>query len=121
MVHPIINNFKWGVIEIDGICYVDAKIYPDRAENWNWGKTNTDHDTGIQAQDVQDLVDYGCTFIILSQGLARKLDIAFEAYKVLLKADIDFLVTDTISAINRYKEEINEEIHLVGALIHTKD
>ncbi len=121
MAHPIINSFKWGVIEIDGICYIDAKIYPDKAENWDWSKTHTDHDSGIQAQDVQDLVDHGCTFIILSQGLGRKLDVSFESYKVLLKADIDFLVTDTISAIDRYNAEIDDETYLVGALIHTKD
>ena len=121
MACPIINSFKWGYIEINGIRYVDAKIYPNKVENWDWANTDTTHDEGVQPQDVQDLVDQGCTFIIISQGLSRKLEMDFESYKVLLKANIDFLVTDTITAVDRYMDEILDEAHLVGALIHTRD
>ena len=117
---PQINSFKWNIIEVDGILYRDVKIYPDRAETWDWLKTDTRHDPGIRFQDVQDLLDQECTFIILSRGINRRLSVDFETYKLLLKYEVDFLVTDTVSAINRYCEAVNEG-YLVGALIHTQD
>ena len=121
MTCPKINSFTQGIIEIDGILYYDVKIYPDKVEKWDWFKTDTHNDPGIQVKDVQDLLDYGCDFIILSRGLSRRVDVGFDTYKLLLKYEVDFLVTYTISAINRYKEETYDESHLVGALIHTAD
>lgn len=120
MACPIINSYKWGLIEVDGVCYSDVKIYPTGAENWDWLKTDTRHDPGIRTQDVQDLLDQQCSFIILSRGLHRRLDVDFETYKLLLKCDVDFLVTDTSGAIDRYRKAVQEG-YLVGALIHTKD
>jgi hypothetical protein len=117
---PQINSFGWDTIEVDGIFYRDVKIYPDRAETWDWLKTDTRHDPGIRAQDVQDLLDRGCDFIILSSGPNRKLSVDFDTYKLLLKYNVDFLVTDTALAVDRYREEIKEGQYLVGALLHTQ-
>lgn len=117
---PQINNFKWDTIEVDGILYRDVKIYPDKVEVWDWLKNDTRHDPGIRSQDVQDLLDADCSLIIISRGINRRLSVDFDTYKLLLKYDVDFLVTDTASAIDRYREAITEG-YMVGALIHTQD
>lgn len=120
MLCPQINSFKWNIIEVDGILYRDVKIYPDRVEDWDWLKDSNKDDPGISVEDVQDLLDQDCTFIILSRGIHRKLSVDFDAYKLLLQYEVDFLVTDTATAIDRYHEAITEG-YMVGALLHTRD
>lgn len=117
MACPKIKSWRWGAIDVDGIEYPDVKIFPNHAANWEWLESDTSE---IRRTDVEELLQHDCTYIIISRGINCCLDVGFDTYKLLLKRDIDFLITDTVNAIWRYQEAIKEG-HLVGALIHTKD
>jgi hypothetical protein len=67
---PRITNLAWGRIEVEGVgTFRDAKVFPTGAREWDWSETGTAHDPGIQPADVTELLDYGATTIILSQGM----------------------------------------------------
>jgi len=117
MACPKIQSFRWGAIEVDGIEYPDVKIFPDQAVSWDWLESDTSE---IRLKDVEDLLQHECTYIIVSRGINCCLDVGFDTYKLLLRHNVDFLITDTITAIWRYGEAIKEG-HIVGALINTKD
>ena len=71
---PRIAQFAWGFVRIEGYGSLkDAKLYRGGARSWDWCETGTQHDSGIQAADVTDLLDHGVEVVVLSTGVFRVL------------------------------------------------
>jgi hypothetical protein len=68
---PRITHLSWGQIDVemdDGVRHFkDVKLFPGGAREWNWRETGTDHVPGIQAADVDELLEHGAKVIVLSK------------------------------------------------------
>ncbi len=115
---PPITGLAWGRIEIAGHPpFKDAKVYPGGARAWDWRETGTHHVPGIQAADVEELVDKGATTLVLSRGVWRRLEVAPETLSWLAAHNIDVRVLQTEDAVKCFNEL--REIVPLGGLFHS--
>ncbi|CAF0781719.1 unnamed protein product [Rotaria sp. Silwood1] len=120
---PVIQNVKWGYMKIKGFPPgKDFKLFPGGAEEWDWNKTNTRHVPGIQQTDVEDLIEKGAKYIVLSKGMRNQLETSKETKDFLeeknMKLDVDYFIETTPEACKRYNQLV-EENKPVGALLHS--
>jgi hypothetical protein len=114
---PRISHLSRGHIEVEGHPpFKDAKIFPGGAREWDWRETGTRHVPGIQAADVQDLVDHGATTVVLSKGVWERLQVCPETLEVLAKKGIQVEVLQTEAAVERFN--VLREDTAVGGLFH---
>jgi len=115
---PKVVNRSWGAIEVEGFpIFKDVKLFPGGCVEWNWRDTGTEHSTGIQYTDVEDLIDNGSKVIILSRGVLGRLKIQKGLVNKLESDGFAVHVLKTKEAIKFYNNLSKSE--LVGALIHT--
>lgn len=118
MQSPEITRFEWGTIEIDtGERFKDAKLYPGGARGWDWGETGTQHASGIQPADVEELLAQGADVIILSRGVNEALNIDPKTIRTLEDRGVLFHVLQTEEAVRRYNEL--RRSRRVGGLFHS--
>jgi hypothetical protein len=71
-----ITSFQWGrIVDSNGCMFKDARIFPGGVEEWDWRKTGTRHDPGIQAMDLADLVEMKPDVVILSRDVDLVLQV----------------------------------------------
>ena len=89
---------------------------------WDWRKTNTRHQPGIQPGDLEELLEKDCRIIILSRGMENRLHTANETHDLLkqhnMKQDRDYFVLHSEVAVQRYNNYAKEK-ERVCALIHS--
>lgn len=116
---PKITDSSWGRLEVEGADggYKDAKLYPGGSREWDWRETGTSHVPGVQAADVEELVEHGAEVVVLSRGRVRALQVPDETLVWLRERGVEAEVHGTGEAIERYNELAEERP--VGALIHS--
>ncbi|MBC6460491.1 Mth938-like domain-containing protein [Actinomadura sp. HBU206391] len=115
---PLITHVSWGRMEVDGVgSGKDFKLYPGGGRPWDWSETGTRHSPGIQPADVQELLDHGCTVVVLSRGMELRLETAPEALRLLEKAGIEVHMEETTAAVEFYNRLA--ESRPVGGLFHS--
>lgn len=115
---PRITTLSWGRIEVEGIgAFRDAKVFPGGAREWDWNETGTAHQPGIQPADVAELLDYGATTIILSQGMLSRLHVCPETLRLLAERHVRAHVLPTAEAAELYNRLRDREA--VAGLFHT--
>jgi hypothetical protein len=78
---PRISHISWGRIEAEGIGVgKDFKLFPGGGREWDWSETGTQHDPGIQPADVEELLDYGASVVVLSRGMRLRLQTSPETF-----------------------------------------
>lgn len=116
---PRILSCTWGKMEIEGIGVgKDFKLFPGGGRAWDWTETGTSHFPGIQAADVQELVDHGCEVVILSRGMLRALQTRQEALTLLESLGIEVHLRETRRAAQFYNE-LAHQGRRVGGLFHS--
>jgi len=114
--YPIICGVQKGAISVSRQDLSDVMIYRDGVIDLNIDITDR-----VQYIDVEYLLNHGCDLIIIGRGLTQRLDISFDTYKLLLDAKIDFIITDTLSAVSYYHDSMDEGnlgLYSIGALLH---
>jgi hypothetical protein len=115
---PRITHLSWGRLKVEGgKSYKDAKLYPGGSREWNWNETGTAHVPGIQASDVQELLERGSKTIILSKGMDEQLKIGSETLQKLKRAGVEYYILKTEDAVKLYNEL--RERQAVGGLFHS--
>ena len=67
---PRITGRSWGRLDVEGgLTFKDAKLFPGGAREWNWDETGTQHNPGILAADVQELIRSAALPRILADSL----------------------------------------------------
>lgn len=119
LTSPRIDHFEWGRLDVAGFAqpFKDAKLYPGGACEWDWSKTGTRHDPGIQPADVLEVLDHGARVIVLSKGVHERLGVCPETLDLLAQRGIEVHVLQTEQAVTRYNELAATQA--VGALIHS--
>ncbi|GAA2167442.1 Mth938-like domain-containing protein [Actinomadura napierensis] len=115
---PRIIHISWGRMEVEGLPpSKDFKLYPGGGRAWDWGEHGTRHEPGIQPADVQELLDCGCTTVVLSRGMELRLHIMPETRELLRAHGVDVYVEETTKAADIYNQLIDEVP--VGGLFHS--
>ena len=96
----------------------DFKLWPGGGRPWDWRETGTSHSPGIQVEDVAELVERGCTTIVLARGVFKRLKVSDQARAYLEQQGLETIIADTKTAVKRYNECIENNVE-VGGLFHT--
>ncbi|MGD9209784.1 MAG: Mth938-like domain-containing protein [Desulfobacteraceae bacterium] len=116
---PLIIRLAWGKISVKGLgAGKDLKLWPGGGRPWDWTETKTNHSTGIQPADVAELLDHGCTTIILSQGMQGRLSITPETIALLNTKGVTVHMEHTQKAAKIYNDLAGQGI-AVGGLFHS--
>jgi hypothetical protein len=116
---PLIQEVKWGLIVVSGLGrFRDVKLYPGGGCEWDWCKTNTHHDPGIQIADVEELLSNGAEHIVLSRGMLGRLKIEESTVEYLKSRGIKIHITETNEAVAIYNKHVQEG-KPVGGLFHS--
>ena len=118
---PQIKNMKWGEIIISQNSaekiYRDARIFPTRSESWDWRKTGTAHNPGIQIADIEDIVSQS-DIVILTRGVDLVLQVPQETIDYVKSKGRDCRVGQTVEMVALYNKLVNEG-KKVGGVFHT--
>jgi hypothetical protein len=115
---PRILTLSWGSITVENFGeFKDCRTWPGGAGEWNWNETGTRHSPGIQPADVEPLLSFGATVIVLSRGMEERLGVAEETLTYLAERDIEVHVADTEMAVELYNSLTG--IAAVGGLFHS--
>ncbi len=117
MHSPPITHLSWGHLEIEDRSFKDAKLFPGGSREWDWNETGTDHVSGIQPADVEELLEHGASVVVLSRGFYERLQIREQTLQMLRDKNIPVHVEQTEEAVQLYNEL--SETERVGALIHS--
>ncbi|GAB4212447.1 MAG: hypothetical protein OHK0022_48270 [Roseiflexaceae bacterium] len=116
---PKITHISWGRMEIEGLGVgKDFKLYPGGGRPWDWRETGTQHVPGTQPADVQELIEHGCTAVVLSRGMELVLQICPETLELLEQHGIAAYVLETKEAVAQYNA-LAEQGVAVGGLFHS--
>src|SRR4051794_32860337 len=97
---PKVEHISWGRMEVDGLGVgKDFKLYPGGGRAWDWNETGTRHVPGIQPSDVTELLERGCTVIVLSRGMDLVLQTCPETLELLRSRGIPVHVEETRAAV----------------------
>lgn len=115
---PRITHVSWGRMEVEGLPPgKDFKLYPGGGREWDWGEHGTRHEPGIQPADVQELLDHGCTTVVLSRGMELRLHTMPETLELLRKHGVEVHMEETRAAVEVYNRMAGEAA--VGGLFHS--
>jgi len=115
---PRIAAQSWGRIDLeDGRRFKDAKLYPGGGAEWDWGKTGTRHDPGIQPADLDQLLAAGAEVVVLSRGVYKRLKTPAETLALLKDRGVSVHVLQTEEAVRVYNTLCQD--WAVGGLFHS--
>lgn len=95
----------------------DFKLYPGGGRPWDWAETGTRHVPGIQPADLFELLEHGCTVVVLSRGMEQRLQTTPAALKLLADAGVTTHLEETTAAVELYNRLAATEP--VGGLFHS--
>jgi hypothetical protein len=116
------NEHCWGELELEGYGTLthDVKLFPGGFKEWKWGDTLMRHQSGIRIADVQDLLDEGCTTIILAMGYESRVQVHDETLPFLESKEIQVYVLENKLAIKMYNNVLEQGRADVGMMFHLK-
>lgn len=115
---PEIERITWGRMEVRGVgAAKDFKLYPGGGRAWDWTETGTRHVPGIQAEDVEELLERGSKVVVLSRGMWLALRTIPETLALLDAEGVRVIVEETRAAVKRYNELAADTP--VGGLFHS--
>jgi hypothetical protein len=115
---PKITGVAWGNIEVEGgRSYKDAKLFPGGSREWDWRETGTDHETGIQPGDLNELLEAGAEAVVLSLGVYGRLSVSEKAMDLLKDRGVAVYTERTEQAVRLYND-LRESVKVAG-LFHS--
>lgn len=113
-----IDSFRWGqIVDSSGRAFKDARLFPGGAEEWDWRRTGTRHDPGIQVADLSDLLATKPDVVILSRGVNLVLQVPQATIDCARSYAATVLVLQSEQAVAEYNRRISKE--RVVALLHS--
>jgi hypothetical protein len=115
---PRVLSVAWGALEVEGVGQVkDAKVWPGGGRAWDWRETGTEHEPGVQAADVEELLAHGATTVVLSRGMELRLQVGADVMGHLEQLGVTVHVAETREAVEIYNGLIDRTT--VGGLFHS--
>ena len=114
----VIQSFRWGeIVDASGRVFKDARLFPGGVEEWDWRRTGTRHDPGIQTADLADLLATEPDTVILSRGVELVLEVPEATVEFARASARTVLVLQSEQAVAEYNRRVATE--RVVALIHS--
>jgi hypothetical protein len=114
-----VTSFRWGqIVDSAGNVFKDARLFPGGAEEWDWRRTGTRHDPGIQAADLEDLLGAKPDVVILSRGVELVLQVPQATIDFARSRAAEVLVLQSEQAVAEYNRRVGAGERIV-ALIHS--
>lgn len=117
-----ITHLSWGKMRINlqgkEIEFKDCKIWPEGACNWDWNLTGTSHDTGIQPDDIKDILEHGIEVMVLSRGFDLKMKVSPATEELLDSLGIEYHIHDTKKAVVLFNS-LFEQGKRTGGIFHS--
>jgi len=105
-------------MEVEGLgAGKDYKLYPGGGREWDWSETGTRHVPGIQVADVEELIAYGASVVVLSLGIDQQLHVDPSTLRYLEERGIEVHVLETGEAVKVYNDLVDDVA--VGGLFHS--
>jgi hypothetical protein len=118
----LITHSAWGRMEVtigDQVHHFkDCKVWPGGAAEWNWNKTGTQHEPGIQPADVEELLAQDVEVVVLARGVFSRLGVCPETETLLRTRGVTCYSEDTRGAVERYNALVTQG-RRAGGLFHT--
>ncbi len=115
---PRILDLSWGRMDVEGLGVgKDFKLFPGGGRLWDWALSGTAHEPGIRRRDVDDLLNYGATVVVLSRGMELRLQVPQLTVEYLEARSIVVKVAETREAVRIYNELA--ETTMVGGVFHS--
>jgi hypothetical protein len=115
---PRILAISWGHMDVEGLTPgKDFKLYPGGGRPWDWSETGTQHRPGIQPADVEELLAYGATVVVLSRGMQLQLEVDPRTLAFLEESGVTVHVAETVDAVQTYNDLAATQP--VGGLFHS--
>jgi hypothetical protein len=103
--------------DASGRVFKDARLYPGGAEDWDWRKTGTRHEPGIQVADIEDLLALRPALVILTRGVNLVLQVPERTLAWVRAAGSDVVALQSEEAVAEYNRRARRE--RVVALVHS--
>jgi hypothetical protein len=121
MTSPRIETVEWGRMTVTGPAGTmegkDFVLYPGGGHEWDWSRSGTRHQPGIQPADVAELLDHGATVVVLSRGMQLRLEVDPATLALLDERGVKAHVAETREAVRLYNELAATQP--VGGLFHS--
>ncbi len=115
---PRIESVSWGHLQVEGLgAGKDFLLYPGGGRPWDWNESGTRHDPGIQPGAAAELLERGCEVVVLSRGMASRLQTAPETLRLLEERGVEVHVEETSAAVKLYNRLA--ETRAVGGIFHS--
>lgn len=93
-------------------------MWPGGAHEWDWRLSTTRHKPGIHPSAVEELIERGCSIIVLSRGMDLVLETMPETFERLKLAGVRCEWLQSKQAVERYNALFSAGEH-VGMLLHS--
>jgi hypothetical protein len=115
---PRIAQFQWGRVTMSGGRFVkDARLYPGGFEGWDWQRTGTRHEPGIQLADLEDLFALRPEVVLLSRGVQLVLQVPGATVDAVRARGVAVRVLQSEELVVEYNRRCASE--RVVALLHS--
>ncbi len=118
---PRISSIQWGIIQVEDnkktYTYKDCMLWPTKHQEWDWSKTGTRHNPGIQIADLKEFID-SVDVVVLSRGMQLVLQVQPAIVEHIKKLKKEVHVAQSEEAAKLYNRLVDEG-KKVGALIHS--
>lgn len=115
----LLTTLTWGhMTDQTSREFKDARLYPGGAAAWDWGKTGTRHQPGIQWADLEDLMSLQPEIVILSRGVNCVLQVPTDTIEAVQATGTLVLVLQTDEAVAEYNRRAHAGARVV-ALVHS--
>jgi len=116
---PLVLSNSWGKMELEGFGIGrDFVVHPNGGYEWDWRKTGMHHTPGVRTVDIEQLLEYDVTVIVVGQGYHGQLCVAQEVYDLLDRESIGVFVSTTDVAVDEYNKLVAEG-KLIAGLFHS--
>ncbi|XP_078259070.1 mth938 domain-containing protein [Rhinoraja longicauda] len=104
MKSPQIASLSWGQMRVQDCptTYKDCKVWPGGSRPWDWRETGTDHYPGVQAADVEEIVNKGVQTLVIGCGMSEALQVPSQTLDYLRNKGVDVKVLQTQAAVREY-------------------
>ncbi|XP_055522070.1 mth938 domain-containing protein-like [Leucoraja erinacea] len=104
MTSPQIASLSWGRMKVRdcATAYKDCKVWPGGSRPWDWRETGTDHYPGVQAADVEEIVNKGIRTLVIGCGMSEALQVPSATLDYLRNKGVDVKVLQTQVAVREY-------------------
>jgi hypothetical protein len=114
-----IVSFRWGqIVDSAGNLFKDARLFPGGAEEWDWRRTGTRHDPGIQTADLEDLLGTKPDVVILSRGVDLVLQVPQATIDFARSHAATVMALQSEQAVAEYNRRVAAAERVI-ALIHS--